>query len=58
MVAFRHGLPQTISADAIAAIARHGKARRLLGAPAGPTEAAGEFRSAAGTGKPARDSHF
>jgi hypothetical protein len=52
---FGRRLPQTISAQAILAIERHRQAGGFLGAPARSREAAGEFRSAPGTGKPPRD---
>jgi hypothetical protein len=48
----RH-LPQAIPAQAIAAIEWHRQAGGFLGAPARPRQAAGEFRSAAGTSQPA-----
>jgi hypothetical protein len=48
----RH-LPQTIPAQAIAAIIWHRQPRGLLGAPAWPREAAGEFGSALRAGEAA-----
>jgi hypothetical protein len=48
----RH-LPQAIPAQAIAAVDRHRQAGGFLVAPAWPCQAAGEFRSAAGTGEAA-----
>jgi 3-mercaptopyruvate sulfurtransferase SseA len=50
----RHHLPQAIAAQAIAAIERHRQPRHILGAPARFSQAAGEFRSAAGTSQPAQ----
>jgi len=49
----RRHLPQAIAAQAIAAIEWHRQAGGFLGAPARPRQAAGEFRSAAGTSQPA-----
>jgi len=54
----RRHLPQAIPAQAIAAIEGHRQAGGFLGAPARPRQAAGEFRSAAGTSQPARDRIF
>jgi len=54
----RRPLPQAIAAQAIAAIWRHRQPRHFLGAPARSREAAGEFRSAAGTSQPARGRIF
>jgi len=48
----RHHLPQAIAAQAIAAIGWHRQPRHFLGAPACFRQAAGEFRSAAGTSQP------
>jgi hypothetical protein len=49
-------LAQTVAAQAVVApVHRHRQAHRFLGAPARPRRAAGEFRTASGTGKPARD---
>src|SRR4030081_1178850 len=53
----RH-LPQAIPAQAIAAIDRHRQTRDFLGAPAWPWQAAGEFRSASGTGEAAGGRSF
>ena len=50
----RHHLPQAVAAQAIAAIKRHRQSRDFLGAPACFRQAAGEFRSAAGTSQPAQ----
>jgi hypothetical protein len=49
----RH-LPQTIPAQAIAAVCWHRQPRIFLGAPALPRQAAGKFCSATGTGEAAR----
>jgi hypothetical protein len=54
----RRSLAQTIPAQAIRAIERHRQAGGFLGAPARPRQAAGEFRSAAGTAKAARGWYF
>jgi hypothetical protein len=54
----RRSLPQAIAAQAILAIDRHRQARNFLGAPARPRQAAGEFRSAPGTGKASRGLDF
>jgi hypothetical protein len=54
----RRSLAQTIPAQAIPAIERHRQAGGFLGAPARPRQAAGEFRSAAGTAKAARGWYF
>jgi hypothetical protein len=51
-------LPQTLPAQAIAAIGRHRQAGGFLGAPAWTRETAGEFGSAAGTGEAARGGDF
>jgi hypothetical protein len=48
----RH-LPQTIPAQAVPALHRHRQPRGFIGAPARPRRAAGEFRSATGTGEAA-----
>jgi hypothetical protein len=50
----RRDLPQAIPAQAILAGDRHRQLYGLLGAPARACRIAGEFRSAAGTGKAAR----
>jgi hypothetical protein len=52
------GLAQTIAAQAILAIERHRQARGFFGTPAGTCQAAGEFRSAPGTGEAARGLNF
>ena len=49
----RRHLPQTIPAQAIPALHRHRQPRGFLGAPARSRRAAGEFRSAGGTGEAA-----
>ena len=49
----RRHLPQAIPAQAIPALHRHRQPRGFLGAPARPRRAAGEFRSAGGTGEAA-----
>ena len=54
----RRRLAQAFAAQAVLAIERHRQARRLLRAPAGPRERAGEFRSAPGTDDLARRIHF
>jgi hypothetical protein len=54
----RRSLAQTIAAQAILAIERHRQARNFFGAPAGTGQAAGEFRSAPGTGEAARGLNF
>jgi hypothetical protein len=54
----RRRLAQTIAAQAIPAIDRHRQADNFLGAPARPGPAAGEFRSASGTGEAARGRSF
>jgi hypothetical protein len=54
----RRSLPQTIAAQAILGIDRHRQAGNLLGTPARPSQAAGEFRSAPGTGEAARGLDF
>jgi hypothetical protein len=52
---FRRHLPQTILAQAVAAIERHRQADGFLGAPAWPSQAAGEFGSASRAGEAAGD---
>jgi isochorismate synthase EntC len=52
------GLAQAIAAQAILAIERHRQARDFFGTPAGTCQAAGEFRSAPGTGEAARGLNF
>jgi hypothetical protein len=51
-------LPQTFTAQAVAALRRHRQLCGLLGAPAIAGEVAGEFRSAAGAGEAARGWNF
>jgi hypothetical protein len=55
---FAGRLPQTIAAQAILAIEGHRQAGDFLGTPARPGQAAGEFRSASGTGEAARGRIF
>jgi hypothetical protein len=55
---FAGRLLQTIAAQAILAIHWHRQAGDLLGTPARPGQAAGEFRSAAGTGEATRGKIF
>jgi hypothetical protein len=50
--------PQAIAAQAVLAVERHRQSRGFLGAPARPREAAGELRSASGTGEAAGGRHF
>ena len=50
----RRRLPQTVPAQTILAVIRHRQAGRVLGAPAWPRQAAGEFRAASGTDEAAR----
>jgi hypothetical protein len=54
----RRHLPQAIAAQAIAAVEGHRQPRHFFGAPARSPEAAGEFRSAAGTDEAARGRIF
>jgi hypothetical protein len=52
-------LPQALAAQAILGlIARHRQAGTFLGAPARSRQAAGEFRSASGTGEAPGRRHF
>src|SRR5579859_759381 len=51
-------LAQAIAAQAILAVERHRQPRGFFGAPARAGEAAGEFRSAPGTGEPPRGLDF
>jgi hypothetical protein len=55
---FSRRLAQTVPAQAIIIPDRHRQARGFLGAPARACEAAGEFRSAAGTGEAAGARYF
>jgi hypothetical protein len=55
---FRRRLAQAIPAQAILSPDRHRQARGFLGAPARACQAAGEFRSAAGTGETAGAGDF
>jgi hypothetical protein len=49
---------QTIAAQAVLAVERHRQPRGFLGAPAWPRKAAGELRSASGTGEAAGGRYF
>jgi hypothetical protein len=49
---------QAIAAQAILTVERHRQARGFLSTPARPGKTAGEFRSAPGTGEPARRLNF
>jgi hypothetical protein len=51
-------LPQTIAAQAVLAIDRDRQAGDFLGTPARSGQAAGELRSASGTGEAARALNF
>jgi len=54
----RRHLPQAIPAQAILAINRFRQPRAFLRAPARSVKAAGEFRSAHGTGEASSGRHF